>query len=238
MLSRSKEKNLGRGSNRTMCGSSSVFTVNDWPLQHKRQVELYNEEMKDEILVTRRATYKAEEAVSNLEKDKGRQDLLIDGLMDQVRNHMLYPWRFSGGHHEPAYPCAAHDVCRFQRCTQTFGRSQANRQQQQIIRGFTKWLKPPATRNYDVLYTIRPRVGGADWLNLDSPNASTEFGETNSEFGETNARHFRDQTEMGTCMHNTNLSLFRPTCVCAITTWVPNALFSGREKINSFAGIV
>ncbi|CBJ31769.1 conserved unknown protein [Ectocarpus siliculosus] len=50
-----------------------------------RQVELYNEEMKDEILVTRRATYKAEEAVSNLEKDKGRQDLLIDGLMDQVK---------------------------------------------------------------------------------------------------------------------------------------------------------
>lgn len=73
-----------------MHGCCSVFTVNDWPLQHKHQVELYNEEMKDEILVTRRATYKAEEAVSNLEKDKGRQDLLIDGLMDQVRINMLY----------------------------------------------------------------------------------------------------------------------------------------------------
>ncbi|CAM9746251.1 unnamed protein product [Scytosiphon promiscuus] len=50
-----------------------------------RQVELYNEEMKDEILVTRRATYKAEEAVSGLEKDKGRQDLFIDRLMEQAR---------------------------------------------------------------------------------------------------------------------------------------------------------
>ncbi|CAM9144616.1 unnamed protein product, partial [Hapterophycus canaliculatus] len=49
-----------------------------------RQVELYNEEMKDEILVTRRATYKAEEAVSGLEKDKGRQDLFIDRLMEQA----------------------------------------------------------------------------------------------------------------------------------------------------------
>lgn len=47
-------------------------------------MELYNEEMKDEILVTRRATYKAEEAVSRLEKDKGRQDLFIDRLMDQA----------------------------------------------------------------------------------------------------------------------------------------------------------
>lgn len=48
------------------------------------QVELYNEEMKDEILVTRRATYKAEESVSMLEKNKGSQDLFIDRLMDQV----------------------------------------------------------------------------------------------------------------------------------------------------------
>ena len=49
------------------------------------QVEVYNEEMKDEILVTRRATYKAEEAVSGLEKDKGRQDLFIDRLTEQAR---------------------------------------------------------------------------------------------------------------------------------------------------------
>jgi len=35
-----------------------------------RQVEQYNEEMKSEIAVTRRATYKAEQAVQELEKTK------------------------------------------------------------------------------------------------------------------------------------------------------------------------
>ncbi|CAN0190282.1 unnamed protein product [Pylaiella littoralis] len=57
-----------------------------------RQVEMYNEEMKDEILVTRRATYKAEEAVSGLENDKGRQDLFIDRLMDQARKAKPTAW--------------------------------------------------------------------------------------------------------------------------------------------------
>jgi hypothetical protein len=41
--------------------------------------------MKGEIMVIRRATYKAESTVQGLEKDKGRQDLFIDGLMDQVK---------------------------------------------------------------------------------------------------------------------------------------------------------
>jgi hypothetical protein len=50
-----------------------------------RQVEQYNEEMKGEIMVIRRATYKAESTVQGLEKDKGRQDLFIDSLMDQVK---------------------------------------------------------------------------------------------------------------------------------------------------------
>ncbi|CAM9167860.1 unnamed protein product [Chrysoparadoxa australica] len=50
-----------------------------------RQVETYNDEMKGEILVTRRATYKAEASVQELEKAKGQQDAYIDGLMDQVR---------------------------------------------------------------------------------------------------------------------------------------------------------
>lgn len=48
--------------------------------------------MKDEILVTRRATYKAEEAVSDLEKGKGRQDLFIDRLMDQVTSCRETHW--------------------------------------------------------------------------------------------------------------------------------------------------
>ena len=55
-------------------------------------MELYNEEMKDEILVTRRATYKAEEAVSGLEKDKGRQDLFIDRLMEQASKAATVSW--------------------------------------------------------------------------------------------------------------------------------------------------
>jgi hypothetical protein len=50
-----------------------------------RQVETYNEEMKNEILVTRRATYKAEEAVQMLEKSKVDQDLYIDRMQEQIR---------------------------------------------------------------------------------------------------------------------------------------------------------
>ncbi len=50
-----------------------------------RQVELYNEEMKSEIAVTRRATYKAEENVGDLEKGKKAQDLFIDTLNEQLK---------------------------------------------------------------------------------------------------------------------------------------------------------
>jgi hypothetical protein len=45
-----------------------------------RQVEEYNERVKGEIAVTRRATYAAEEAISKMEKEKKEQDLLIDQL--------------------------------------------------------------------------------------------------------------------------------------------------------------
>ena len=47
------------------------------------QVERYNEEMKNEIAVTRRATYKAESSVVDLEKQKQGQDLYIDRLNEQ-----------------------------------------------------------------------------------------------------------------------------------------------------------
>ncbi|KAL3137705.1 hypothetical protein ABBQ38_004975 [Trebouxia sp. C0009 RCD-2024] len=50
-----------------------------------KQVELYNEQMKGEIAVTRRATYAAEQSVQKLEKGKKEQDLLIDHLHQQVR---------------------------------------------------------------------------------------------------------------------------------------------------------
>ena len=45
-----------------------------------RQVEAYNDQMKSEIAVTRRATYKAEESITALESGKRMQDTLIDNL--------------------------------------------------------------------------------------------------------------------------------------------------------------
>jgi len=50
-----------------------------------RQVEAYNEQMKSEIAVTRRATYKAEEAISKLESGKKGQDVLIDNLNEKLK---------------------------------------------------------------------------------------------------------------------------------------------------------
>ena len=50
------------------------------------QVKAYNEEMKGEIAVTRRATYKAEENVKDLETAKQSQDLYIDSLNERIKN--------------------------------------------------------------------------------------------------------------------------------------------------------
>ena len=47
--------------------------------------EAYNEQMKSEIAVTRRATYVAEETVSKLEKDKKDQDLYIDSMQENLK---------------------------------------------------------------------------------------------------------------------------------------------------------
>ena len=51
-----------------------------------RQVEKYNEEMRKEIAVTKRATYKAEESVAALEAAKHDQDVYIDGLEARVKS--------------------------------------------------------------------------------------------------------------------------------------------------------
>merc|ERR1719230_2504081 len=48
-----------------------------------RQVEEYNEQMKAEIQVTRRATYKAEDHIKQVEKDKVKQDHLIDTMTEE-----------------------------------------------------------------------------------------------------------------------------------------------------------
>ena len=49
-----------------------------------RQIESYNEEVKSEIAMTRRATYKAEQSMQSLEKHKEMQDLYVDRLTKQV----------------------------------------------------------------------------------------------------------------------------------------------------------
>mmetsp|Transcript_148475 Transcript_148475/g.262127 ORF Transcript_148475/g.262127 Transcript_148475/m.262127 type:complete len:881 (-) Transcript_148475:132-2774(-) len=50
-----------------------------------RQVEEYNEQMKAEIQVTRRATYKAEDHIKTVEKSKSKQDILIDTMNEDVK---------------------------------------------------------------------------------------------------------------------------------------------------------
>lgn len=42
--------------------------------------------MKNEIAITRRATYKAEEAVQKLEQEKSQQDALIDKLQESLKS--------------------------------------------------------------------------------------------------------------------------------------------------------
>jgi len=50
------------------------------------EVEKYTDDMKGEIAVTRRVTYKAEEDISRMESAKKQQDLLIDRLEEQLRS--------------------------------------------------------------------------------------------------------------------------------------------------------
>merc|ERR1719331_1553837 len=50
-----------------------------------RQVEEYNQQMKAEIQVTRRATYKAEDHIKSVEKAKVKQDHLLDSMNEDVK---------------------------------------------------------------------------------------------------------------------------------------------------------
>jgi hypothetical protein len=49
------------------------------------QIEEYNVQMKGEIAVAKRTTYRAEENVVSLEKDKNKQDLLIDSMNEEIK---------------------------------------------------------------------------------------------------------------------------------------------------------
>jgi len=59
-----------------------------------KQVEEYNEVMMGEIATTRRAAYNVEEGVVNLERQKKKQDLLIDSMNEEIKrlndNKTLY----------------------------------------------------------------------------------------------------------------------------------------------------
>lgn len=50
-----------------------------------KQIGGYNIQMKSEIDVTRRTTYRAEENVVNLEKMKKKQDFLIDTMNEEIK---------------------------------------------------------------------------------------------------------------------------------------------------------
>lgn len=49
------------------------------------QIDEFNEKVKSEILVTRRAAYGTEESMQKMEKKKKLQDTIIDGLNEQLR---------------------------------------------------------------------------------------------------------------------------------------------------------
>lgn len=50
-----------------------------------KQISSYNEQMVSEIEATRRTTLRAEENVVNLEKEKKRQDQLIDSMNEEIK---------------------------------------------------------------------------------------------------------------------------------------------------------
>ena len=50
-----------------------------------RQLEVFSKQVESEIAVTRRATYKAEEAITKLETSKQSQDVMIDSLNERIK---------------------------------------------------------------------------------------------------------------------------------------------------------
>ena len=49
------------------------------------QIEEYNIQMKSELAVTRRTVYRGEENVVGLEKEKKKQDFLIDSMNEEIK---------------------------------------------------------------------------------------------------------------------------------------------------------
>ena len=66
-----------------------------------KQIEAYSEETKNEISITRRATFVAEENITKKEKAKQEQDLLIDNLQETLKQLLkLYDAQFIAQKHE------------------------------------------------------------------------------------------------------------------------------------------
>ena len=69
-----------------------------------KQIEAYSEETKNEISITRRATFVAEENITKKEKAKQEQDLLIDNLQETLKHEnqllKLYDAQFIAQKHE------------------------------------------------------------------------------------------------------------------------------------------
>jgi chromosome segregation ATPase len=72
------------------------------------QIEAYHTSMKQEIAVTRRATYKAEESIQNLEKEKGQQDSLIDKLQETLKSLHQQAALVTAQVVHPDYLCSSH----------------------------------------------------------------------------------------------------------------------------------
>ena len=94
---RLQEEEMLREVNKT--NSEKTELVNEHQKQQKKysteleslnetiqQIEKYNEEVKGEIALTRRSTYKAEQSMQTLEKHKSEQDTYVDNLNKQVKS--------------------------------------------------------------------------------------------------------------------------------------------------------
>ena len=54
-------------------------------MRHFHEIESYNVQLKSDIAVTKKETFTAEDNVSNLEKIKKKQDLLIDSMNEESK---------------------------------------------------------------------------------------------------------------------------------------------------------
>lgn len=54
-------------------------------MRHYHEIEAYNVQLKSDIAVTKKETFTAEDSVTNLEKLKKKQDLLIDSMNEESK---------------------------------------------------------------------------------------------------------------------------------------------------------